>query len=102
MPDITMCNGKGCPLKDTCYRYKAKPDELWQSYFMEEPYEDGDCREYWPTKESQKWEICRDDRHRTRWYLSKYGYTLADEDGNVLYFDSPEKAKEKADEIDEK
>jgi len=38
MPDITMCAGRNCPLKETCYRYKAKPNMQWQSYF-EEPYD---------------------------------------------------------------
>lgn len=36
--DITMCEGKTCPLKDHCYRYTAKPNEFRQSYFVEEPY----------------------------------------------------------------
>ena len=38
MPDITMCEGKDCPLKETCYRYTAKPSEYLQSYFTEIPY----------------------------------------------------------------
>lgn len=43
MPDISMCEGKECPLKENCYRYKATPSEYWQSYFTEEPfYKDGD------------------------------------------------------------
>ena len=46
MPDITMCKGNDCPLKETCYRYKAKPCE-YQSYFMEAPYKDDDCSHYW-------------------------------------------------------
>ena len=46
MPDITMCNGGDCPLKETCYRYKAKPSD-YQYYFMEVPYKDGDCSHYW-------------------------------------------------------
>lgn len=37
MPDITMCEGKTCPLKDHCYRHKAKASE-YQSYFIKEPY----------------------------------------------------------------
>jgi len=53
MPDITMCSGKDCPLKETCYRYKAKPDE-YQSYFMEAPYNDGECNHYWEIKKSSK------------------------------------------------
>ena len=32
MPDISMCSGEGCRLKDRCYRYLAKPDKHWQSY----------------------------------------------------------------------
>lgn len=38
MPDITMCSGGNCPMKETCYRYKAKPSEFWQSYFTEIPF----------------------------------------------------------------
>jgi hypothetical protein len=32
MPDITMCKNKLCPSKNTCYRFTAPPDTLWQSY----------------------------------------------------------------------
>ncbi len=46
MPDISMCVGNDCPLKETCYRYKAKPCE-YQTYFMNPPYEDGKCEYYW-------------------------------------------------------
>lgn len=38
MPDITMCKGNNCPLKETCYRYSAKPNKYLQSYFTETPY----------------------------------------------------------------
>lgn len=31
MPDITLCVANFCPYRDTCYRYKAKPNKL-QSY----------------------------------------------------------------------
>jgi len=53
MPDITMCNGGDCPLKETCYRYKTTPDEFWQSYFVEVPYneEKKECDHYWKIKE---------------------------------------------------
>jgi hypothetical protein len=37
MPDITMCKGRDCPLKNNCYRYTATPDELAQSYFSGPP-----------------------------------------------------------------
>jgi hypothetical protein len=42
MPDITLCTGEGCPLKDECYRYKAKPSER-QSYFERPPYKGDKC-----------------------------------------------------------
>lgn len=38
MPDITMCEGKECPLKEKCYRFKTKPNEYRQSYFIRIPY----------------------------------------------------------------
>ena len=53
MADITMCKGKGCTMKETCYRYKA-PKEYYQSYFNESPHdnkvdEDNNtiCEYYW-------------------------------------------------------
>lgn len=55
MPDITMCGGNNCPLKETCYRYKAKPSDL-QSYFFDSPYYAGICEHYWEmsSKQSKK------------------------------------------------
>ena len=38
MPDITMCKGENCPMKENCYRYTAEPNEYHQSYFMEPPW----------------------------------------------------------------
>ncbi len=38
MPDITMCEGKDCPLKEKCHRFKAEPSKYRQSYFTEIPY----------------------------------------------------------------
>ena len=38
MPDITMCKGGDCPLKEKCYRFTAKPSEWAQVYFIEIPY----------------------------------------------------------------
>lgn len=35
MSDITMCmNGKDCPKHEECYRYMARPDDVYQSYAM--------------------------------------------------------------------
>lgn len=36
MPDITMCPGEDCPVRDSCYRFTATPHER-QSYYMLEP-----------------------------------------------------------------
>jgi hypothetical protein len=48
MPDITMCSGTNCPLKETCYRYTATPSEFMQSYFVNPPIkEDETCDYYW-------------------------------------------------------
>jgi hypothetical protein len=47
MPDITMCEGKNCPIKENCYRYTAKPNEYRQSYFVTPPYQDGKCEHFW-------------------------------------------------------
>lgn len=43
MPDITMCNGFDCKVKDKCYRHTAKPNEVRQSYFSDSPIKDGKC-----------------------------------------------------------
>jgi len=50
MPDICMCPGDRCPLRDHCYRHKAKPSELRQTWFMTAPYDEDrqHCDEYWP------------------------------------------------------
>ena len=46
MPDITMCNGVGCEIKEICYRYKATPSEFMQSYFITAPNKGLDCDYY--------------------------------------------------------
>jgi hypothetical protein len=47
MPDITMCTGENCPLKETCYRYTADESYEHQSWFMKPPYKDSECEYYW-------------------------------------------------------
>jgi hypothetical protein len=42
MPDISMCKGEDCPLKNECYRYTATPCE-YQSYFVDPPYIEDEC-----------------------------------------------------------
>lgn len=48
MADITKCEGKNCPLKESCYRYTAKDNEYRQSYFIKTPYSflNKKCDEY--------------------------------------------------------
>ena len=46
MPDISMCLNITCPLKETCYRFKATPNEYKQSYAGFKPKEDGTCDYY--------------------------------------------------------
>lgn len=45
MPDITMCPGEECPIKNTCFRYKCIPD-TYQSYFVHAPFQDGKCEKF--------------------------------------------------------
>ena len=47
MVDISMCGNKECKLKDTCYRYLAKPDEYAQTYGLFCPSDDSHCEFYW-------------------------------------------------------
>ena len=52
MPDITMCTGEGCPIKNHCYRHIATPSD-YQSYFMESPWDGEKCESLW-TDNSQR------------------------------------------------
>ena len=52
MPDIAMCEGTDCPLRENCKRFMSEPDSYSQSY-MSPPYKDGKCDFYWPLKEEK-------------------------------------------------
>ena len=39
MADITMCSGSNCPIKDSCFRFKAEKNMIYQSYFLNVPYD---------------------------------------------------------------
>lgn len=45
-----MCNGNYCELSQTCYRYKAIPNEYMQTYFTKTPNKGLICDYYWPLK----------------------------------------------------
>lgn len=52
MPDISMCQGINCNIKDNCYRFKAKPSEFRQSWFCKSPNIDNlNCDYYWEMKQ---------------------------------------------------
>ena len=54
MPDITMCQEDKCPRRNSCYRYTARPDQYWQSYFAKKPCDDyATCREFWDITKRQ-------------------------------------------------
>lgn len=60
MPDITMCEGTGCPRKESCHRFAAKPSE-YQSYFVTPPVkEDGKCEMYWGDAEQDIYDALSD------------------------------------------
>ena len=46
MADITKCTGRGCDLRESCYRFTATAGML-QSYFMTSPIKNGECEMYW-------------------------------------------------------
>jgi len=46
MPDISMCCNRDCPIREKCYRYRARPDKYWQSYAFFE-YKDDKCDNFW-------------------------------------------------------
>jgi hypothetical protein len=37
MPDITMCPGGNCQMRQSCHRYTAEPSSR-QAYFVEPPF----------------------------------------------------------------
>lgn len=64
MPDITMCKGDGCILRDKCFRYTAKPNPERQSYFANVPFrmESGvtKCDHFWETDREIKYPSYRE------------------------------------------
>ena len=56
MPDMSICTGEECPLRNTCYRYRANASTLMQYYFTEVPYnvEEDKCDFYYPLRQKQE------------------------------------------------
>jgi hypothetical protein len=55
-----MCPGTNCPQKEKCYRFTAKPDEYWQSYFIDPPIKNGKCDLYWGDNAESIWNQLKD------------------------------------------
>ena len=53
MPDISMCNGGECPLKETCYRFKATPN-THQAYSGFYEGSEKECKYYWKIEEDEQ------------------------------------------------
>ncbi len=55
MPDISMCQDRDCPKRQSCYRFRAVPDGMRQSYMLVK-YENG-CEYFlkiWPESNLQE------------------------------------------------
>jgi hypothetical protein len=59
MPDIAMCEGGDCPLKESCHRFTANPSD-YQSYFVDPPIKDGKCEMYWGTRQTYLFDMLND------------------------------------------
>ena len=58
MPDISMCSGNNCKLKENCYRYLATPNPYWQSYFSNPSLEeDKSCKYFWNSSYEQNYNL---------------------------------------------
>ena len=59
MADISKCNGDGCTLKESCYRFTAEANSFWQSYgVFNQDLETMKCEHYWDTSKMKKlWAI---------------------------------------------
>lgn len=47
MSDISKCTGESCEKRDTCYRFTAPVEPLWQAY-LEPNRTATECLSYWP------------------------------------------------------
>jgi hypothetical protein len=56
-------------MKETCYRFTAIADKLWQSYFMNAPIkEDNTCDYYWPNENDRTKEVPTKNSKRRAWH----------------------------------
>lgn len=45
MSDITMCEGRDCPIREKCYRFMAIPNDF-QHYLKKTPFEYDYCDKF--------------------------------------------------------
>ena len=45
MSNITMCEGINCPIREKCFRFRAKAN-LVQHFFIKTPYEYSHCDKF--------------------------------------------------------
>lgn len=57
MADIAMCGNKKCPLKYTCYRFRAKPNPYHQSYMLFIYNEKDGCKNFWDISGRRDYEL---------------------------------------------
>ncbi len=43
---IKMCKGGNCPAKSNCFRFKAVPNENYQTWLVNIPYDYTGCQKY--------------------------------------------------------
>ena len=55
MPDISKCNNKSCPSKDSCYRFTSTPSPFRQ-WYADFKYDKvtGKCNHYWNNQQYKK------------------------------------------------
>ena len=59
MEKIVMCSGDNCPMKESCYRYKATPLKD-QMYLYEPPIKNGICEFFWGEQATSIWNQLKD------------------------------------------
>lgn len=64
MADITMCEGKDCPLKEKCRRFTDTPTPKRQSWFTISPWKENNgvikCEFFWGDNSDQIIEQIKD------------------------------------------
>ncbi len=67
MPDISMCKGINCKIREDCYRYTASPSEYHQAYIISEAKHNGtqdkDCDMFWTNEVYEKEKINEKDNN---------------------------------------